>query len=131
MKRERTGKNGVNRLTDGGFPTCGTRTGYIGGCRCERCRAAQAAYAWAARKVSDGEWPQSIKESLSAEDVCTDGFGMIEGRVIIEAIAARSSEIKTNVFARVWAQIKGWIIDGAGSFLYQSNDKHETEGGDE
>ena len=84
---------------------CGTRTGYVSGCRCERCRAAHAARMWAERKIRES-WDECLE--IDVCDIYNDDLGVITGREIAQAIRHNQHEIKVNVLVRLWCKIRGF-----------------------
>ena len=95
---------------------CGTRARYMSGCRCERCKAAQAAWMWADRKIRES-WTDKLE--LSAHDAYNESFGVISGLDIIRAIQRTQHKIKVNVLTDIWCKLRGFKVDSTGCIIKQ------------
>lgn len=85
----------------------GTRGAYINQkCRCEKCSAANSAYAYALRKVKG--WDEPIaKRLIVAEEPSAFGSIAISADVLREALNNLADTIKTEALSVLWLRKKG------------------------
>ena len=80
---------------------CGTRAGYVAGCRCKACTQRNSAEAWARREVAN--WPGPVPVDLSGKVIgaeLTDNT-FIPQNVLLEALRRLSGKIKLEALTIV------------------------------
>jgi len=75
----------------------GTRFEYAAGCRCDKCTAANSAYAWAHRKVA--EWDVPITEHFRNSGALVGKTVSIPAHILLQAIKRYEQQIKIEALS--------------------------------
>lgn len=79
----------------------GVRATYnFGGCRCDKCTAANSAHVYAQRKVAG--WDEPIGRRVSVEEGSPFGAVTVPAAVLAQAINNLAKDIKTEALSLLW-----------------------------